>query len=269
MERIDYADNVRKNFIKSLTLISMFTNGIPVQSVRELLESIDDLGTDIINSYNVDNATVYFLNSKYLLKTQMYTDYFRFLKLQDVIYGAEQLKKLPIIEDYDDILDYSDNNIVFIQMLDSMRNTHISSEYVKILLNKCLSNREVKYLSNLNPLFKLEYEMYNKDINLEFIKDKMFEHIEETPDKKQEVFEEASAFLFDLYNINKEEATNLFIELFNQDLGIISSTYEDENTIRLGQVVLRMDNLALMLKDYYEYEQKQYKLNRRNKDGLQ
>ena len=77
----------------------------------------------------------------------------------------------------------------------------------------------------------------------------------QTPEEKQKEFESLGL---------KNE---IVINLFNQDLGIYSSDYENEETIKIGQIVLRRDLLKIMIKDYYEYELKQYKLNKGDKDG--
>ena len=72
----------------------------------------------------------------------------------------------------------------------------------------------------------------------------------------------AARFVFELHTLRKEEAENLLIDLFREDLGIISSTAEDEEYIQMGQVRVNIDNLATMFKDYYKYQKKLIKKRR-------
>ena len=180
----------------------------------------------------------------------------------------KELQKLPIIEDYNDVSEFLENDLPFSRAVESMMVTYNCNLYGKILLNKCLSSREVKYLSTLNPYFAEEHEMYNKKIDLEFIKNQMQEYHDHYQGDPTQAYIEASAFLFDLYKTNKEEATDIFNELFTTDLGIYSSDYEDETTLKIGSFVMRRDLLAQMFKEYYEHEVKRYGLNMGEEDEL-
>ncbi len=268
MENINFANKIRENFTNTLTVTSLMLGGIPSFAARDLMDEIEKSKLDVLNSYTRDNYTVNFLNSKYLLETQMFTDYFRFLKMQDVLYGKKELQKLPIIEDYNDVSEFLENDLPFSRAVESMMVTYNCNLYGKILLNKCLSSREVKYLSTLNPYFAEEHEMYNKKIDLEFIKNQMQEYHDHYQEDPNQAYIDASAFLFDLYKTNKEEATDIFNELFTTDLGIYSSDYEDETTLKIGSFVMRRDLLAQMFKEYYEHEVKRYGLNMGDDDEL-
>ena len=106
MENINFANKIRENFTNTLTVTSLMLGGIPSFAARDLMDEIEKSKLDVLNSYTRDNYTVNFLNSKYLLETQMFTDYFRFLKMQDVLYDKKELQKLPIIEDYNDVSEF-------------------------------------------------------------------------------------------------------------------------------------------------------------------
>lgn len=264
----NFTNNIREKLVNTLTVTSMIIGEVSTFAIRDLINEIEKSKTDVLNSYTGDNYKVNFLNSRYLIETQMFTDYFRFLKMQDTLSGRKEIKKLPIIEDYSDISEFLEDELSFAQSISSMMATYNCNIYGKILLNKCLDSREAKYLSTLNPFFKSEYDMYNKDIDLEFIKNQMQEYNDHYIGDPNQAYIDASSFLFDLYKTNKEEATNIFNELFNQDLGIYSSDYEDETTIKIGPFVMRRDLLAQMFKEYYEYEVKRYGLNRGEEDDL-
>lgn len=254
MEFIDYSEKIRERFILTIQQTCNLVGSMSLDSIKELMEKKDDDRCDIISSYSNKNYTLNILNSTYLLKTQMFVDYFRLLKFEDTIYGAKRLEDLPIIEDYEDINYYAKNNKSLAQMLEAMMVVYEASNYEKILMAKCLDTREKRYLEKLHPYFKSEQEMYDIDVDLDYVMDQIDD--EYTYLKDDKAYDRASSFLFDLHKLDKEKAEKIFIELFDQDLGIISSTYESDDTIRMGQVVLRRDNLALMLKDYHKYQVK-------------
>ena len=190
-------------------------------------------------------------------RIQLYTDFYRSMKLQDKLFGTDRLESYPRVKSYDDIKKMSENDIVKYEMLDSLMEYNESSGFDKVLFSKCLDESDVKYLKSINMFFEEEYEKSNINVDLDFI----VKHIEKWqksfPMDINISYDQAAKFIFDLYKLKKEEAENFLVDLFREDLGIISSTKsENEDSIMMGQVCLNVDNLSIMLKDYYKYQKK-------------
>ena len=201
----------------------------------------------------------------FISRIQMYTDYYRSAKLQDKLYETNQLKTFLKVKSYDDIKRFSNNQNVQYEMLESLKEYYESSGYDKVLFNKCLDEKDIKHLKAINPFFEYEYDKSNVKIDLEFMLKNIKKWQKHCAYDLDISYDAASRFVFDLYKLNKEEAQKLLIELFNQDLGIISSTKENDEYIKIGNIILNIDNLSIMFKDYYKYQIKKLKYGKDDK----
>lgn len=200
-----------------------------------------------------------------LSRIQMYTDYYRSAKLQDKLYETNQLNTFLKVKSYDDIKKFSNSNYVQCEMLESLKDYYESSGFDKVLYNKSLDEQDVKHLKAINPFFEYEYNKSNVNIDLNFINKHIKKWQKYCAYDLNISYDAAARFIFELYKISKQEAENLLIELFNQDLGIISSTKENDEYIEIGNVKINADNLAIMFKDNYKYQNKKLKYRKDDK----
>ena len=187
-------------------------------------------------------------------KIQMYTDFYRFDKLSAILNNGEVKEFLLKNDSYEKINKYFNSEQLPNYMLYYLMKYTQASGYTKVLLNKCLNEDDIKLLSSINPFFMEEYEKSNVLVNLDFIKKHIGKWQKSLPDDEDESYIESADFIMKLYKLREKEATDLLIELFRQDLGIISYDNDDVEIIKIGQISVSRKNLAIMLKDYYKYE---------------
>ena len=146
-------------------------------------------------------------------------------------------------------------------MLDSTLDFVVMNDLDRTLLFKSLEKKDINLLKSINPFFESEYNKYNKKIDLDYINDNISKIQQIIPDDKYVSYNLASRFIFDLYHINKDEAEELLINLFRQDLGIYSKDVinDEEEIIKMGQINLSIECLQYMLKDYYLFSRKTLK----------
>ena len=263
MEQKNYSKQIRRYVINQCDLINDVFNGVSNLEMSQLLfESLDNIESDkkvhILNGYKIPEVFDFSIlkGISVLSRIQMYTDYYKSAKLQDKLYNTSELAIFPKIKSYEDIKNFSKNDIVQYEMVESLKEYNDSTGFDKVLFAKCLDKKDIKHLKSINPFFEYEYNKSNIEVDLDFI----IKHIEKWqkyyPFDTNLSYDKASAFIFDLYHIRKEEAENLLLDLFREDLGIISSTNPDEECIKMGQINLTMPNLATMFKDYYKYQKK-------------
>ena len=262
---------IRENIIKYYGFIANLYN---YQSANEInstfWNSLDAFESDSpIKIFTVpstyDNKYLYNIpeTAKFLAitsKIQMYTDFYRFNKYSNIIYNKE-LKDLNDSCSYEGLnQNFNDKKLSNVMFFSLVRYAE-SSGYKKVLLNKCLNKNDVEKLSKVNPFFKEEYDKCNISLDLDFIKKHISKWQTSFPDDEAESYIQSADFIMKLYKINPEEARELLIDLFRQiqDLGILSYNGEDDETIKIGQVSVNNENLALMLRDFYQYEVKTLK----------
>ena len=263
MNNQNISKQIREYVYKQCDLIKgLFDEVTDEEMANILFESMNNLESNskvhLLNGYNVPGVLDFrtLRLATLFTRVQMYTDYYRSVKLQDELYGTSVIDSFPKIKSYENLKDLFNTNINKYEMLDSLKEYHESSGFDKVLFAKCLNKKDVKHLKSINPFFEYEYNKCNVDIDLDFI----VKHIEKWqkrfPQDLNISYDQAARFVFELYTLKKEEAENLLLDLFREDLGIISSTKENEDYIQMGQITINMDNLATMFKDYYKYQKK-------------
>ena len=264
MSKINLSDNIREDICEEvLYLISNFGK-VSLNYVKKIINDIDNDSYKIINRYQMDNNVVITRYTSDIFKMQMYTDYYRVMKYKNILNNNENLVIIkPNLKQINHMID---DNVICANMLHCMLITYMCLNMERVLANKCLNKEDIEYLSNLNPYFKDEHERYNTNIDLEYVKNE----IKKLKDEKNPNIEYLvmSNLIFNYYKINKQETEKLLIELFNQDLGIITSDVIPDEYIKLGQVILSKENLALMLRDYYKFEEKKLKLKKDDNNEL-
>ena len=233
-------------------LFEIILNGEIERPFRKLAATqIDD---------HIDFRKLQFISK--LQRIQMYTDYYRSVKMQDKMCSTHVLKNFPKIKNYGDLVRFSLDENAQYEMFQSTLEYDESSGFDKVLFAKCLDEEDVEHLKTINPFFEYEHEKCNVDVDLEFI----VKHIEKWQNQfsydPELSYDKASRFVFELHELRKEEAEKLLTELFNENLDIISCVDKDDEYIEMGQVKISMDNLAVMLKDYYKYHEKVLKKRR-------
>lgn len=254
---------IRKYVCEQCELINLIYSPISEIEISEILfQSIDNyesnqtthmlIGCSLPHEFNFNALK----GTALLMRIQLYTDYYKSVKCQDKLYGTNVLMKFPKIKSYEDLQKFSKDENTQYEMLDSLKEYNESSGFDKVLFAKCLDKKDINHLKAINPFFEEEYEKCNVNVDLDF----MFRHIKKWqnffPMDVEMSYDQASRFIFDLYKLNKEEAENLLIDLFNEDLGIFNSTGQDEEYIQMGDLRINLSNLAIMLKNYYKYKEK-------------
>ena len=239
----DSLDNFEKD--KSFCVISRYI------SKHKIPEEINFIG--------VKGASI-------LSRIQLYTDYYRSVKLQDRLCGTMVLRTFPKINLYEDLLKYTKDETVQYEMIESLKEYSDSTGYDKVLFAKCLEKKDVDYLKRFNPFFEEEYNESNVSVDLNFVKN----HIEKwqksfTFDKTLS-YHKAVKFIFELNIIEPNTVKNLLLELFNQDLSIYSSTNAEDEVIKVDKMRVNQEGLYYMLKEYYEYETKKLKYTSSDKN---
>lgn len=269
MNNQNISKQIRKYVYKQCDLLDTIFSDLSDNDKAELLfKSLDSLENNasvhILNGYQIPDILDFsaLRGTALFTRIQMYTDYYRSAKLQDKLYGTNVINTFPKIKSYKDIQKFSKNEYIQFEMFDSMKEYNESSGFDKVLFAKCLDEKDVKLLKSINPFFEYEYDKCNVNVDLDFMVKQMEKWQKHFPDDLDISYQRASTFIFELYQLRKEEAENLLIDLFREDLGIISSTSDDEEYIQMGQVKINTDNLALMFKDYYKYQKKVLKKRR-------
>lgn len=269
MDKQNISKQIRKYIYKQIDLIdTTFNNLNDEEKANIFFQSMDNIESNskihLLNGYNIPAVLDFGVlkTTTILSRVQLYTDYYRSVKLQDELYGTEVLKSFPKIRSYNDLKRFFSTNINKYEMLESLKEYYFSSGFDKVLFAKCLEENDVKHLKSINPFFEYEYNKCNVNVDLDFIVKHIKKWQKYFPQDINLSYIQASKFIFDLYKLRKEEAENLLIELFREDLGIISSTNNDEETITMGQVKINENNLAIMFKDYYKYQEKVLKKRR-------
>lgn len=259
------SDNIREDISEEISYLISKYRKVKIDYVRKIIDEMDKDKTSTINRYKVDNNLVIIRNTKDILKRQMYTDYYRILKYKDVLGGEKN--SFIIRPNEKQINDLYENNTVLAGMIYSMNNMYLSSNIERILINKCLNEDDVNYLKRINPFFLIEYDKYNKKIDLEMLQRLMSELNDEyNPDFKYNM---SSYFIFILNDIDKEETNNLLMEFFKNYKGIdiINPPYNpNEEHIKWGQIDLTIDSLGYMLKKHFE-SVKKLKYKKDDNDG--
>ena len=254
---------IRKYVLKQCDMINNTFPDVTGEDIVQLLfNSLDNLESNselhLLSGYSIPDVIDFstLRLASLLTRVQMYTDYYRSVKLQDKLFGTRVLDTFMKVNSYEKLKRFSNNEYVQCEMLDSLKEYYDSSAFDKVLFAKCLDEKDVKHLKAINPFFESEYDRCNTDVDLDF----MFQNIKNWqnffPFDIELSYEKAAGFIFDLHKIKKEEAENLLLELFREDLGIISSTDPDEECIKMGQINITEDNLATMFKDYYKFHEK-------------
>ena len=207
------------------------------------------------DSYNIPNIAKFLSVTS---KLQMFTDFYRFNRYSNIVENRPS-KDLSIIDSYEKIRKVFYQHDLANVMFYALVNYEESSGYKKVLLDRCLNEKDIETLSKLNPFFQEEYEKSKIQIDLDFIKKHIGKWQKQFPNDEDESYVQSADFIMKLYKINKDDATAILSDLFRQDLGILDYKGEDEDVIKIGQVTINHRNLALMLKDYYKYETKTLK----------
>ena len=267
----NYSNLIRENIINYYGFIANLYNYQASNEINNTFwNSLDVFGNDspvkiftVPSTYTNKNLYNIPETAKFLAitsKLQMYTDFYRFNKYQNIMYNKD-LIDLTCIDSYESLNQNFDDRNLSNTMFYSLVKYAESSEYKKVLINKCLNKKDVETLNKINPFFKEEYDKCNIPLDLDFIKTHIGKWQKSFPDDENESYVQSADFIMKLYKINQEDAKRILIDLFRQiqDLGILSYNGEDEDIIKIGQVTINHENLAIMLKDYYKYETKTLK----------
>ena len=269
MDKQNISKQIRKYIYKQIDLIdTTFNNLNDEEKANIFFQSMDNIESNskihLLNGYNIPAVLDFGVlkTTTILSRVQLYTDYYRSVKLQDELYGTEVLKSFPKIRSYNDLKRFFSTNINKYEMIDSLKEYNESSGFDKVLFAKCLNEKDINHLKTINPFFEEEYEKCNIDVDLDFIVKHIEKWQKQLPLDVDMSYYQASRFIFELYTLKKEEAQKVLLDLFREDLGIISSTAQDDEYIQMGQVKINVDNLAIMFKDYYKYQKKVLKKRR-------
>jgi len=235
------------------------------QILFDVVEAFDNKNVlDEISDNNIDFRR-YQTVSK-LSKIQIFTDYYRYKKISDKVYGSRFINSIPKINSYEDLDKYCKNPYTRHEMIEAVKEYGESTKLDRILLNKCLDIKDVKYLKSVNPFFEYDYNKYNINIDLDFIIKQIKKWQKFYPQDVSLSYDILSRFIFQLNYCRKEEAEKLLLELFDEKLSIYSSTDSAEETINIGNIRIGMRHLNIMLREYYDYNKKVLKYIKEDKN---
>ena len=191
-----------------------------------------------------------------ITEVQALTDYYRYIKYQDTLEGTDDIEFYPIIEETGNILNvfYLDN--LADEIYDSLGDYDDASAYDKVLLEKCLDEKDVERLEKLNPFYKEEREKYNIDIDLNFITrqiDKWQKAFAKNPHLS---YEQSTDFLINLSKIDQKLSLKLINEMLdelNSNI-FIRNTVPSEECINVNGMMIDEEVLSEIIKDYYNQE---------------
>ena len=189
-----------------------------------------------------------------LIQTQALTDYYRYIKCDDLIDQTNNLTFFPKSNSDDDILELFENVDLSNKMYDALVEYSEASAYDKILLEKSLDSDDMDRLKKLNPFFEEEHNKYNVEVDLDLIKRQLSKWQNCFKDDPDESYEVTSTFLISLYKINKIECLKVVEELLNSlDKNIyIHNNHAQDNSIILKGMIIDKDILTQILKDFDE-----------------
>ncbi len=189
-----------------------------------------------------------------LFNFQLFTDYYRYVKYQDIIYDKDDIKNLEVINEYSEYEKLFQNRNLYLEMFDSLLEYYNASAYDKILLSKCLSDFDINKLTKINPFFYNENKKYDVDISLDLINRQIQKWQKSFPKDIQKSYYETSDFLINLYKINSNISKKIIqeiIENLNKNI-FIQNTYTDNESINVNGMIIDEMLLSKIIKDYYE-----------------
>lgn len=207
--------------------------------------------------YNLPYEQIYFYGLSFhmlerLIQVQALTDYYRYIKCDDLIDGTNNLEFFPKSNSDDDILNLFENVDLSNKMYDALVEYSEASAYDKILLEKSLDSQDIGRLKKLNPFFEDEHNKYNVEINLDLIKRQLGKWQNCFKDDPDESYDVTSTFLIALYKINKVECLKVLEELLNSLNKNISihNCYPQKDAITFNGMIIDKDILVQILKDF-------------------
>ncbi len=223
---------------------------ITLDSVEEDVDRRILITNKSVTSENLESAKTLSV----LSRIQMYTDYYRFLKFHDVIYNTDLTDDLYDLNTYEDIRIMFDDDTAFKEMVESTLGFIESSEYDKVLLTKCLSDKDREHLLKMNPFFSYELLKYDVEVNLNFLNEqlKKWQHI--FPNNKDKSYSETTLFLMDLYKINKDVSKKVIKDMMDYIGTPFLNDYcpNEENNIIIDDYVVDDIILNQIIKNYDE-----------------
>ena len=257
------SDNIREKICEETkALIDIYKN-VNIKVIKELVENVKN-EKNIIGRYPLKNNLVVVYNTPDLVKTQMFTDHYRMIR-QRILFDMGGIFPLPKSSKEETISLFDDNEICS-YMLDSMLFMYMIPPLEKVIINKCLTKSDVKYLKEINPFFEEEYNEYNRVIDLDFI-------IESIANVQGEIEKDAeynyvAENIFKLYQINDEEVYDLLAELYSKGASVYKSTDPYADGIKIRNMTITKKLLATTLKDYYETHVKKLDYKKDDNNGI-
>lgn len=267
------SDEIRSNFVLFLTYLTHYQRDIPIECIREYVETSPYQKNTIKSSDINDKVKLNILSSPYAIKAQLFTDFYQYYMLQYKFYSGKNFNKITNMFDDIQLRDAENlynNDLFLVSMLDSLLYVYNSDVFERILLSKNLTSVDKEYLSDVNPFFKEDNSEYDIPINLDTVERILLnerEHIESVGQLKI-LYNDCAKFLFDLHAINKEECRQFIIDLISQGTSIICCRNENEDTIKIDRFIFNQENLEMMLTEYYEYNFKKLSYKNGENNGL-
>ncbi len=261
MENKNYSNEIRKYISRQYNYAKNYFENDDKETVDiTYLYTLDAIEEDLKCRLIVSNRTATINDLEIarlfakLSRIQMYTDYYRYLKFQDVLYNSNLVKNFPEINSYEDLKMIFEDQIAACEMIKACLEFSQSSGYDKVLLTKCLTFNERSHLLKINPFFEYELKKYDLKVDLNFISRHLKKWQTCFPNDKEKSYDETVKFIADLYKISNVEGSKLIIGLLNELGNPFISNYASDESSKAKTTNLVMDNLMLkkMIKDYDE-----------------
>lgn len=278
----NYSSEIRKYILGQYNFVkNFFDNNKNIYSNEDMidnvylssLDSIEEnlpirhmiLSKESVTIEDLKNARLFAI----LSRIQMYTDYYRYLKFQDINQKTNLIDNFCEVKSYKDIKNIFSDKIAAKEMIESSLEFNKSSGYDKVLFTKCLDYHDREHLLRINPFSEYELKNYDVNVDLNFIDRHLKKWQKSFPNDIDKSYDEASSFIIDLYNINKDEGLKIIGDLFDKLGKTFIENYEPDkdSSIKVNGVVLDHLLLKQILHDYDEENNYTLKYNNGDTNG--
>ena len=261
MDNINYSKKIRKYIIECYALLGAYLGTTDDEIIIDGLKDSFSVNFKELAIYNVICANrIISKEDIYKLKPlaafsimQMYTDYYRYLKYQDVMNNEYTINFLNF-DSMDQILWLYNQENISRDFYDATFEYYNSSAYDKILLEKCLDDKDRIKILKINPFYEYEMKKNNVSVDLDLIEKQIEKWQKSFPNNIELSYRNTALFLLDLYRVNKDEVINILAKVMEnlKNVCIVNYSPDSNNYINYNGNIIDDLLLESMLEDYYD-----------------
>ena len=259
----NYSKELRKYIMKCYTLLSVY---LKTENNKELIDGLKfSYNSTFSNSQYLEVITankIVTIDDIKRIKpmtifsiVQMYTDYYRYLKHQDVTEGTNYTNYLTF-DSFEEVLWFLNQEDMLNEFYDSMIEYKTSTTLDKILLEKCLEEKEKQRLLKINPFYEYEMNKYNPDVTLKLITGQIRKWQEHYPNNIRSSYRQTANFLSELYKTKPQETSIVIKQIMNKIGNVQIENYCIDTDSYMSINEKQIDEFLLegLLTDYYNKE---------------